>query len=382
MSAPHQPALAPSASSAPTLSDVTVMMVDDEPMMTDVAQAYLEDAGYTRFVAVHDPRLALETARTHRPGLILLDLMMPELNGFDLLQLIRQDERLRYTPVIVLTAASDPASKLRALELGATEFLSKPVDASELKIRVRNSLAFKVYQDRLANDDPLTGLPNRRVFVEQLKAGLVRARYSRCTLAMLHLNLDRFRQINDTLGHGTGDLLLVAVAERLRQTTRATHSLLGQRMGDAPFLARLGGDEFALLMPDIASPEAASRVSRQVLDALSLKFHVDGQDVFLTPSIGISIFPDDGTDDASLLRNAGVAMQHVKASGRNGVEFYSEKINTVSVERLLLETQLRGAIERDELVLHYQPKVDLRTGHIVGAEALLRWQHPELGLVP
>jgi diguanylate cyclase len=386
MSAPHQSAPAPLSAlatpSAPTLSDVTVMMVDDEPMMTDVAQAYLEDAGYTRFVAVHDPRLALETARTHRPGLILLDLMMPELNGFDLLQLIRQDERLRYTPVIVLTAASDPASKLRALELGATEFLSKPVDASELKIRVRNSLAFKVYQDRLANDDPLTGLPNRRVFVEQLKAGLVRARCSRGTLALLHLNLDRFRQINDTLGHGTGDLLLVAVAERLRQTTRATHSLLGQRLGDSPFLARLGGDEFALLMPDIPSPEAASRVSRQVLDALSLKFHVDGQDVFLTPSIGISIFPDDGADDASLLRNAGVAMQHVKASGRNGVEFYSEKINTVSVERLLLETQLRGAIERDELVLHYQPKVDLRTGHIVGAEALLRWQHPEMGLVP
>ena len=367
--------------SQPTLSDVTIMMVDDEPMMTDVAQAYLEDAGYTRFVAVHEPLQAMETARAQRPGLILLDLMMPELNGFDLLRLIRLDERLRYTPVIVLTAASDPASKLRALELGATEFLSKPVDASELKIRVRNSLAFKVYQDRLANDDPLTGLPNRRVFVEQLKAGLVRARYSHGTLALLHLNLDRFRQINDTLGHGTGDLLLVAVAERLRQTTRATHSLLGQRLGDAPFLARLGGDEFALLMPDIPSPEAASRVARQVLDALSRSFHVDGQDVYLTPSIGISIFPDDGADDASLLRTAGVAMQHVKASGRNGVEFYSEKINTVSVERLLLETQLRGAIERDELVLHYQPKVDLRTGHIVGAEALLRWQHPTLGLV-
>jgi len=212
MSTQTPPPVAVPAVTAPSehrLSDVTVMMVDDEPMMTDVAQAYLEDAGYTRFVAVHDPLLAMDIARTQRPGLILLDLMMPALNGFDLLRMIRLDERLRYTPVIVLTAASDPASKLRALELGATEFLAKPVDASELKIRVRNSLAFKVYQDRLANDDPLTGLPNRRVFVEQLKAGLVRARYSRGTLAMLHLNLDRFRQVNDTLGHGTGDLLLV-----------------------------------------------------------------------------------------------------------------------------------------------------------------------------
>ena len=154
---PSEP-VPPLQRSQPTLSDVTIMMVDDEPMMTDVAQAYLEDAGYTRFVAVHDPLQAMETARAQRPGLILLDLMMPELNGFDLLRLIRLDERLRYTPVIVLTAASDPASKLRALELGATEFLSKPVDASELKIRVRNSLAFKVYQDRLANDDPTRDL--------------------------------------------------------------------------------------------------------------------------------------------------------------------------------------------------------------------------------
>ena len=370
------------AGSDTALSDVTVMMVDDEPMMTDVTQTYLEEAGYTRFVAVHDPCQALDIARARRPGLILLDLMMPGLNGFDLLQLIRQDDRLRYTPVIVLTAASDPASKLRALELGATEFLAKPVDASELRIRVRNSLAFKVYQDRLANDDPLTGLPNRRVFVEQLQAALGRAQRGDHALAMLHINLDRFRQVNDTLGHGAGDALLAAVAARLRQATRGDHGLLGKRLGDAPFLSRLGGDEFAVLMPEIAAPEAASRVARQVLKALGRAFEIDGRDVFLTPSIGISVYPEDGPDDACLMRNAGVAMQHVKSGGRNAFEFYSAKINTVSLERLLLETQLRRAIGRDELVLHYQPKVDLRSGRVIGAEALLRWQHPEHGLVP
>ena len=370
------------AASTPALSDVTIMMVDDEPMMTEVTQAYLEEAGYTRFIAVHDPRQALDIARTSHPGLILLDLMMPGLNGFDLLRLIRLDARLRYTPVIVLTAASDAASKLRALELGATEFLAKPVDPSELTIRVRNSLVFKVYQDRLANDDPLTGLPNRRVFVEQLRQALARAQRNKRLLAMLHLNLDRFRQINDTLGHGAGDMLLAAVAERLRQATRANHSMLGNRLGDAPFLARLGSDEFALLMPSITSPEPASRAARQVLAALARPFEIDGKDIFLTPSIGISVYPDDGQDDASLMRSAGVAMQHVKDGGRNAFEFYSEKINTVSVERLMLETHLRRAIARDELVLHYQPKTDLQTGRIVGAEALLRWQHAELGLVP
>ena len=127
----------------PPLSDVTVMMVDDEPMMIEVTQAFLEDAGYHRFVSVIDPRLALTTARVKKPGIILLDLMMPGMNGFEVLEQFRKDDALRYTPVIVLTAASDPASKLRALELGATEFLAKPVDESELKIRVRNSLIRK-----------------------------------------------------------------------------------------------------------------------------------------------------------------------------------------------------------------------------------------------
>jgi diguanylate cyclase (GGDEF)-like protein len=225
-------------------------------------------------------------------------------------------------------------------------------------------------------------LPNRRVFVEQLQAALGRARHDTHGLAMLHINLDRFRQVNDTLGHGAGDALLAAAATRLRQATRGDHGLLGKRIGDAPCLARLGSDEFAVLMPEMASPEPASRVARQILKAFTRAFEIDGKDVFLTPSIGISVYPDDGADDASLMRNAGVAMQHVKSGGRNAFEFYSEKINTVSLERLLLETQLRRAIGRDELVLHYQPKVDLRSGRITGAEALLRWQHPEHGLVP
>ena len=198
----------------------------------------------------------------------------------------------------------------------------------------------------------------------------------------MHLNLDRFRHVNETLGHGAGDTLLSAVATRLRWATRADHGLIGKRLGDAPVLARLGGDEFALLMPHISAPEAAARVARRILRALADPFEIDGQDLFITPSIGISVHPDDGNDVATLLRNAGVAMRHAKGGGRNGYQFYSEKINNVSLERLLLETQLRRAIERQELVLHYQPKVDLATGRIDSAEALLRWQHPELGLVP
>jgi len=367
---------------ASALVNVTVLMIDDDPLMTDVTQIHLEEAGYSHFIAVNDSHQAMEAARTHHPGLILLDLMMPGLSGFDVLMRLRMDEALRYTPVIVLTASSDPANKLRALELGATEFLAKPVDASELKIRVRNSLAFKVYQDRLANDDPLTGLPNRRVCVERLQSALRRADEQSTQLALLHINLDRFRQVNDTLGHGAGDALLAAVAERLRLATRADHGLLGKRLGDAPVLSRLGGDEFAVLMPDLQGAEAPARVARRVLRALASPFVIDGQDVFITPSIGVAMYPDDGRDDATLLGHASVAMKHAKDGGRNAFEFYSDDLNDVSIERLQLESQLRRAVERNELELHFQPKVDLASGQVRAAEALLRWNHPDLGLVP
>jgi diguanylate cyclase len=382
---PHQRGFSESQHSGfwlqPTQHDTVVLMIDDEPMMTDVAQTYLEDAGYRQFVAVHDPMLALDAARRCRPGLILLDLRMPGMDGFDLLKAFRRDEALRYTPVIVLTAASDPTSKLRALELGATEFLSKPVDESELKIRVRNSLAFKVYQDRLANDDPLTGLPNRRVFVEYLGSALAQANAYRRRVALLNVNLDRFRLVNDTLGPSAGDALLASVAERLRLIARAEVGARGNRAVDAPTLARTGGDEFALLLPDAMTADGAARVARQVLTVLAKPFVVNGSDLIITPSIGIAMFPDDGGDEATLLRNAGVANQHAKDNGRNNFQFYSPDLNHVSLERLLLETQLRRAIERHELVLHYQPKVELATGCVYGAEALLRWQHPELGLI-
>jgi diguanylate cyclase (GGDEF)-like protein len=371
------------AGASSALSDVTVMMVDDEPMMIEVTQTYLEDAGYHRFVGVSDPRLALATARTRRPGLILLDLMMPELNGFEVLTQLRQDPVLRFTPVIVLTASSDPASKLRALELGATEFLAKPVDESELKIRVRNSLAFRVYQDHLVNDDALTGLPNRRVFVDRLRTAMAHAAaHPGSRLALLQVNLDRFRQLNDTLGHRAGDELLVAAAQRMRAVCASPQLAAAAARGCAPVLARLGGDEFGLLLPELGDDRTVEAVAQEVVAQFSLPFRLEGQDLFVTASIGIALHPGDARDDAALLRNAGAAMKHVKGEGRNGFQFYVPELNSASRERLKLETDLRRALERNELVLHYQPKVDLTTNLACGAEALMRWRHPELGLVP
>jgi diguanylate cyclase (GGDEF)-like protein len=361
-----------SPAQASGLFGVTIMMVDDDSVMTDAVQAYLEEAGYRRFVSLNDPRLALETARRHRPGLLLLDLMMPGMSGFEVLAQIRSDEALRYTPIIILTASDQTANKLEALELGATEFLSKPVDSSELVLRVRNSLVFKVYQDRLASHDLLTGLPNQRVFAERLHSALVRTRQESGTLALLQLGLDRFTQINDSLGHSSGDRVLVAISRHLKACARRSGALL----------CRLEGDQFGLLIANIKSPDVAVRLARRILATMSRPIQHAGQELFVTCSIGISVYPGDGQNSETLRRNGAAAMRHAKSNGRNTFEFYSTELNSASVERLTLETELRRAIERGELVLHYQPKIDVVSGHVVGAEALLRWLRPRVGLVP
>jgi diguanylate cyclase len=367
---------------ATALHDVTVMIVDDEPRMTEVIRTCLQAAGFRHFVSVHDPLWALDSARRHRPGLLLLNLVMPGLSGFEILERMRHDEALRYIPVIGLAASRNADIKLRALELGAAEVLGMPLDHGELVLRVRNALVSKVYQDRLANEDPLTGLPNRRVFLERLRALLQAGRDQRGFLALLHIGMDRFKQINDSLGDKAGDQLLCSVAQRLQSSLRRGDSRAGRRQSDAPMLSRTGGDEFALLLPEILSTDVADRMARRILAAMSRPFQHDGKDLFITPSIGIAVSPADGQDEETLRRNAAAAMLRAKNNGRNTYQFYSTEIDGASREKLALETRLRRAIERDELLLHYQPKIAIATGRLVGAEALLRWKHPDLGLVP
>jgi diguanylate cyclase len=361
-----------------------VMIIDDEPIVIDVVQAFLEEAGYRRFIGVADPLKAIQAISENKPDVVLLDLLMPGLNGLDVLAAVRADPELRFIPVIVLTAASDAATKLKVLELGATDFLAKPVDASELTLRMRNSLAFKAYRDHLAYYDGLTGLPNRKLFQERLTLGLRRAKRANQHCALLHMNLDRFKQINETLGHRVGDALLKQVALRLNQSIRGTDTL--SRLVDEKetgwSVSRVGGDEFSVLLTDLDKVESAAIVARRILAALVGGFNVDENELFTTPSIGISVFPDDAEDSDALLKNAGTALSHAKQKGRNTFVFYSDEINTRSKAKLNMETQLRHALDRDELSLHYQPKIDVRTGKAVGAEVLVRWNHPELGLVP
>ena len=368
------------------LRNSTVMMVDDDPIMLEVVQTYLEEAGYTSFVTTSEPRQAMDLFVQQRPDILLLDLMMPEVSGFDILAQIRAHEELRYTPVIILTAESEPKTKLKALDLGATDLLTKPVDPSELRLRLRNALAFKAYHDRLADFDPLTGLPNRRKFRQAVDAALSNTQQSRAC-ALLHVDLDRFKQINDTLGHRVGDKLLCAVAQLLDRTLSGAEATGWPGSREPEFnaaLSRIAGNGFAALMPNLHNlkkVDAAGSIARRVLSAFAEPFHIEGHELFVTASIGIAVSPGDGQEAETLLKHAEMAMYKAKKGGRKTYEFFSGDMNAHALERLTLENQLRRAVERNEFVLYYQPKVEVRSGRIIGAEALVRWKHPELGIV-
>lgn len=239
----------------------------------------------------------------------------------------------------------------------------------------------------LAYYDGLTHLPNRHHFLEHVTELIERARRAGNAMGILSMDLDQFKRINDTLGHTVGDQLLVDVANRLRECVRSDDPMVTlpgrTTQGNVIDLARLGGDEFCVALPRLTQAGDAAKIARRIIDAFSAPFALpEGQEVFVTTSIGVSVFPQDGEDAEALLKNADAAMYFAKAQGRNNFQYYGRKMNSRSLEKLAMESQLRRAIERDEFVLHYQPKLDLESGLITGAEALVRWQHPELGMVP
>jgi diguanylate cyclase (GGDEF)-like protein len=223
----------------------------------------------------------------------------------------------------------------------------------------------------LTHHDPLTGLPNRVLLHDRLVHALHRAQRELTSLSLLIIDLDRFKNVNDTLGHPIGDEMLIAIARRMEAVIRT---------GDT--LARIGGDEFALLLENHAGAHQASLVARKLLHAFAAPLEIGGHQLVITASIGIGLFPDDGDDADTLLKHAELALYEAKNQGRNSFRFFDPALSSGVLERLVMENALRGAVDRDELVLHYQPQIDLHTGALTGVEALVRWQHPEIGLVP
>ena len=359
-----------------------VMLVDDEPMMTALVQGYLEDAGYRKFVVTNDPREALPLMLKHRPAVLMLDLMMPQLSGYEVLEQIAAEKELRFTPVIVLTAATDSESKLRALNLGAADLLAKPVDESELLLRVRNTLAFRQFHEQAINYDEVTALPSRRNFERQVAEKLARNNSHKGECAVFIVSVPAWTQVRETIGRKSADSLAQTLARRLQDSLRefdAKHpgSFLVLRGAVA---ARLRGEEYGLLLPGFNRAETAESLAKAIGTALAEPVVLKRQDIAARPTIGIALSGTDGNSAEALIRGAEQARSIALKTSQRYV-FFSDELNRESALRLSQSTLLRHAVERNQLVLHYQPMVDMRSGLVSSVEAMLRWQHPDLGLL-
>ena len=242
------------------------------------------------------------------------------------------------------------------------------ISGTTLDITARIKAESEIQQ--LINYDTLTGLPNRNLLHDRLKLSIAQAIRDQHLVGILVLDLDRFKGINDTLGHPAGDQLLITISKRLRACVR-----------DSDTLARLGGDEFVIILNNVGSEEGITAVSKKILAIVSEPIYVDGHEIYITGSIGIAVYPMNGEDGQTLLKHADLAMYQAKELDRNNFQFFSREMNIKVLERMMLENSMRKALEREEFSLVYQPQVDARSGRIVGMEALLRWDHPDLGLL-
>ncbi|RYF17255.1 MAG: GGDEF domain-containing response regulator [Comamonadaceae bacterium] len=358
------------------LSQALIMMVDDEMLNIEMTQAFLMEAGYRHFVQTDQPELAVPMMRREVPGVLLLDLSMPRVSGLEILAAMRDDAVLRHVPVIVLTSSTDPQVKLKALALGAMDFLSKPVDPSELGLRIRNTLAASAYREYLSQHDALTGLPNKQAYRRDAANVLSEATANGHSGALLHIGVDALGRINDALGRVLGDQLLQRVAKRLASCVQTEAG--GELSSDQhqPSLYRFDGDEFAVIVPYMEGVHSAAAFINKLLEDSTVSFRRQGApELFVTCSVGVSVFPGDGLDPDVLTRNAGLALRHAKQAGPHRYEFFSPQFNEQAMSRLDLSAELRHAIGRDEIELLYEPVVDLANTRLVGAGTIVRWKH-------
>jgi len=358
------------------LKDAKIMIVDDEPINIDVVQAFLEEEKYHNFVIVEDSKQAMKLLEETRPDIMLLDLLMPDVSGFDILSAVRAHPVFKYLPVIILTASTDTQNKLKALDLGATDFLAKPLDQSELGLRVRNTLAAKAYQDQLTYYDSQTKLPNRNLFLEDLAWALKTAKDNKKQLALLSIEIDDFDRIKDTIGIRAGDAVLRLVAHRIQKVIRKVDVLGRSADGEVTrkALFHLDSGSFSLIIDRLDGAEYAAMLAKRIIKTLRIPLRVAGDDIYVTASIGIAINPPESEKSSELLRLASSAKDYAKKQGGDSFQFSSSAINAIYKKRLSLEAKLRKAMKKKEFALYYQPKVDIKTGVVKGVEALLRWE--------
>ncbi|WP_439134402.1 putative bifunctional diguanylate cyclase/phosphodiesterase [Pseudomaricurvus sp.] len=324
---------------------------------------------------------AVKLAKNHQYDMILLDYQLPPSNGIEVLRELRGNNDFA-TAIVMLSHSNDEELALDCIEAGAQDFIMKSeLTAARLKRAIlisaeRYQLERRVLDSHnqlriLAEQDSLTGLSNRYFFDEALKDAIPKASRDNTTLALLFLDLDKFKDINDTLGHDAGDYFLKEVARRLERPIRG---------GDK--LCRLGGDEFAILVHDFKHSHQIRLLVKRLLESLSEPVEINGQDIDITASIGVATYPDCALDPVELMKCADVAMYRSKALGRNQVQYYSKDFHEHIENRVRLENDLKRSLEKNQFVLFYQPQINAQTYQMEGVEALIRWQHPELGLIP
>ena len=362
----------PSQKSKVTRNKEVVLVVDDDQSTRMTLCSVLEREGYQVEQGVNG-REAIELFETLQPNVIIMDAMMPIIDGFHACKQIKALSTGKDVPILITTALENEQSVDLAYQSGAADFIPKPINLSVLRQRVKRLLEKQDadnHVQKLAYIDGLTGLPNRTAFVEQFEQELDHAQRNKTNLALFFIDVDQFKNINDSLGHEAGDILLKAMAGRLSGCIRS---------GDV--LARLGGDEFIVLLSNIESNKTAEKIAKSMLNVLKEPFEIARNEIVVSISIGISMCPDDGVSKEDLLKHADTAMYKSKASGRNTYRFYIQEMSDVLEERMLMESDLRKVLNNEELTLYFQPKQNTKTGCVIGSEALVRWRHSVRGLV-
>ena len=372
-----------------------VLIIDDDPVARLLIGTALEVAGF-RVTSAPEGDSALRQFKAQPADCVVLDVVMPGMNGFEVCAALRQLPECQHVPILMQTSLEDMESVTRAYHAGATDFSSKGINPMLLAQRVKFLVRAKQTQDQLRESearvrylayyDPLTAMPNRQRLLQILEQQVAWAAPRQRGVAVLMLDIDNFSRINDTQGQAVGDLLLIEVARRLASCLREPPGTLG-RDADAGLqdgndrVARTGGDEFGLALPGIATADAAQAVARRVQTALARPFVFADQEIPLCASMGISLYPSDACGGEALIKNADAAMHHAKRAGQGGLELFKKSISTRAAKHLSMESDLRKALERNEFSLNYQPRLALHDMHVEGVEALLRWTHPQRGLV-
>ena len=348
---------------------------NDEYGITDIADSLIEKGEFAWALGQNRPVEVKSTVSPHR---IILHVLTTKTRVRGMFLGVVRDAQIVF---------SSPMQNLMSIVLNNAAYALESAALYQL-INDHNISLEKQVEQRTRElefqyaHDNLTGLPNRLLFQDRLEQAMERAQGTDNLVVAILIDLDMFKRINDTLGHAAGDTLLKVVAKRLKSCLRDSDALSAYDTSHLNLtLSRLGGDEFAILLSDIDSIEPITHVVHRIVETLSANVELEGQDIYTTCSIGISVYPKDGTDTDTLLKHADAAMYHAKRLGRNHYQFFAEEINEASYHHLKLENQLRFALERDELFLLYQPKVDVRSGQVIGMEALVRWDHPEMGVV-